>query len=101
MAIFNLIGSNKNKYELRPCETMISKECAEDYFDLYLSEEFYKDENKKEQRGYRLHSRNMKGVWDYFAKDILCPKCGERMHAVGTAESFHKLALYACDNCNK
>ena len=103
MANYPLLRNKANKNLLHPLHTFDSNEYTEKMNDLFLREEFYRDEHGNVKKYYRLHAREPHSIEMSLAYDIDCPKCGSgsKLKVVGRCVDFHTLGLYECPVCSK
>ena len=101
MSIYPLAPTKKGSKILKPHNRYYTEESAQQMCNWYLQDQISKDANGKTQVNYRLHSHEPRTFADFRAYDILCPRCGKRMHPVANAIDYHTLAMYTCSHCNK
>lgn len=101
MAVYPLTPFKKGCNTLYPHTSFYSEEYARQICGWYLTDHFTNDESGNIQVRYRLHSSKPRVFSDFMTKDIMCPKCGHRMHPVANAIDHYDLALYACQHCDK
>ena len=100
MSTYRLSSHNSGK-TLYPHFTLNTDEYVKNTYEWSLTEHLKNDENGNTNHYYRLHSNKPKKFSDFMSYDIMCPKCGQRMHPVSNAFDYYDLALYTCFNCNK
>ena len=100
MSTYVLSSYNGGK-TLYPNRTLNTAEYVKDTYEWSLIEYLKNDEKGNTNRYYRLHSNKPRTFSDFMSYDIMCPKCGQRMHPVSNAFDYHDLALYTCHCCNK
>lgn len=96
-----VLNSYKGGKTLYPSLTLNTEEYVKDTYSWSLTEHLKDDERGNTNRYYRLHSKKPRTFSDYMSYDIMCPKCGQRMHPVSNAFDYNDLALYTCHSCNK
>lgn len=101
MANYKLRKVNEEGTLLRPHDTMMTDEYAEQYADLLLRSSIIKDKDGKLFNEYRLIAREPHTIEMALAYDIECPKCGKNLKQVGRCLNSHKLGLYRCPTCDK
>ncbi len=101
MAVYPLNKFNKKGNILYPHASSYSEEYAKGMCKWYLTDHHYRDEHGRFRTTYQLHSNEPQRFSDYMVNDIMCPKCGSRMHPYAAAENNHDLAHYFCQNCHK
>ncbi len=101
MSVFPLNTNTKNGTVLHPQSSFYTEEYARRMCNWYLTDHVQKDGNGDVRKSYQLHSSEPRSFADFMAYDILCPKCGQRMHPIANAVNSHDLALYTCSACNK
>lgn len=98
--IYTLHGQTKGNY-LTASSSFYSEEYAQRMCDLYLKEEFAKNEKGRVKKYYRLHAKHDHTQEMALAYDIQCPKCSGRLKQIGRQLSFNELGLYTCPACNR
>ena len=70
-------------------------------YDLYLSDEYTRDEHLNVEHFYRLHAKYPHNIEMALAYDIKCPRCQGNLKQVVRCMDSHTLGLYQCPNCDK
>jgi hypothetical protein len=80
----------------------LNEKYVSEHYDLYLTDEFTRDEHGNVHRYYRLHAREPHSIEMSLAYDIRCPKCGRHtLKQVGRSRDFYTLGLYECPSCDR
>ena len=101
MAVYPLTPYKKGSNTMYPHSSTYTEEYAQRICGWYLTDHISRDKQNNIQVRYRLHSCNPRTFSDFMTKDIMCPKCGQKMHPVASAIDHYDLALYACHHCDK
>ena len=100
MAVYPLTPFKKGSNTLNPHSSYYTEEYAQNLCGWYLTDQISRNKDGEVQVRYRLHSNKPRTFSDFMTKDIMCPKCGQRMHPVASAIDHYDLALYACHHCD-
>lgn len=98
--IFNLLRRDKKSDVLNCSAHMCTEEYAERMFDLYLTDQFERDEDGNVLTRYRLHAKYPHTVDMALQYTIHCPKCRGFLKQIGRTKNFHELGLYKCPACD-
>lgn len=101
MSNYPLIPLNKQRTLFMCQHALYSDEYARSMCDLFVSDEFIRDERNNMHRRYRLHAMKPHSVEMALAYDIQCPKCGHLLKQVGRSLDYHELGLYKCPICDR
>ena len=99
--IYSLTKATKGSNVLHPHSTYYTDEYANSVCNLYLKDEFVRDETGHVRKNYRLHAHDPHNEQMAFAYDIDCPCCGARLKQIGRQLTYNTLGLYTCPACNK
>ena len=101
MANYKLRKVNEEGTLLRPKDTMMTDEYAEQYAPLLLRSKIVMPEYGRTFNDYRLIAREPHTIEMALAYDIECPECGKNLKQVGRCLNRHELGLYRCPACDK
>ena len=96
-----ILNTYKNGKTLYPTATLNTIEAIKHSHSWSLSSHYKTSDDGKTYTCYRLHSDTPRTYSDFMSYDVICPKCGQRMHPVAVPYDYHDLGLYTCSHCNK
>jgi len=102
MANYPLTKLNKEGTLFMCQHGYLSDEYCDNMCDLYLHDEFHKNERGEDKKYYRLHAKESHSIEMALRYEIKCPTCSRGMLKKATrCNSYHDLGLYECPVCNE